>query len=315
MKLNPNQIEKLDEHIANGYIKEQTNDTNDLFIYNYTNQCQYDQMWDEMTLMCRGLILDGEHNIIARSFNKFFNYEEIVHKGIIPDLPYEITQKMDGSMIIAFYWNRQWCTATRGSFNSDQAKKAEALLYEKYTHCLHKLDESKSYIFEILYPENRIVCNYDDHEALILLTIIDPETGEDCIHPSKSLFPIPHFYNDYNFETIRDEVDGTNAEGFVIRFSNGFRMKMKYAEYCRLHKLMCGINERRIWELLSNNESVDFILENVPDEFYDWVKKVIKDLKKQHERIDIFCNGIIWDLSDWYLSTRKDKAEYILRNY
>lgn len=314
MKLTPNQIEKLNKHIEDGYIRFQTNETGDLFIYNYTDKTQYEQNWDEMTLMCRGLILDKDYNIIARSFDKFFNYEELVNKGKdIPNLPYEISSKLDGSMIIAFYWKMQWCTATRGSFNSDQAKKAESLFFEKYVYNLFKMDPSKSYIYEILYPENRVVCNYGDKEELVLLTIIDPETGKDCLDDRNLSFKRPKVYNNYDYTTIRDEIDGTNDEGFVVKFSNGFRMKIKYAEYCRLHKLMCGINERRLWELLSNNESIDYILENVPDEFYDWVKKVIKDLNDKYKRIELFTHKIFWDISDWPNSTRKDKALYIMK--
>jgi len=316
MKLTEKQIVELNKNIEDGYIRVQTNDANDLFIYNYTNQTQYEQMWNEMTLMCRGLILDSDYNIVARSFNKFFNYEELVNTDqFIPELDYEITEKMDGSLIICFYWKGNWQTATRGSFNSDQAKKAESILYEKEIHNVFKMDETKSYIMEILFPENKIIVHYGDKEELVLLTIIDPETGKDCTDDRNLTFNRPKVYTDLDYKTIRDNIDGTNSEGFVIKFSNGFRMKIKYAEYCRLHKLMCGINERRLWELLSNNESIDYILENVPDEFYDWVKKVIKDLTRKYERIDLFCSRIVWDLSDWYLSTRKEKSMYIMKYY
>ncbi len=32
--------------------------------------------WDDITLNCRGLILDNEGRVIAKSFQKFFNMEE-----------------------------------------------------------------------------------------------------------------------------------------------------------------------------------------------------------------------------------------------
>lgn len=316
MKLTENQIEELKKNIEDGYIRVQKNDANDLFIYNYTNQTQYEQMWNEMTLMCRGLILDSEYNIVARSFDKFFNYEELVNNGTsIPALDYEIFEKMDGSMIICFYWKGYWHTATRGSFNSDQAKIAESFLYEKAIHNVFKMDPNKSHIFELITPENKIIVHYGDQEELVLLAIIDPETGKDCVDNGYLTFKRPKVYTNLDYKTIRDEIDGTNAEGFVIKFSNGFRMKIKYAEYCRLHKLLTGINERKIWELLSNNESLDRIIEKVPDEFYTWVQNTVKDLNSAYERIDLFCNKIFWNISDWDLATRKEKALYIMKYY
>jgi len=316
MKLTEKQIEELNKNIEDGYIRVQTNDANDLFIYNYTNQTQYEQMWNDMTIMCRGLILDKEYNIIARSFNKFFNYEELINTNLfVPELDYEVTDKIDGSMILIFYWKGYWHTATRGSFNSDQAKKAESILYEKEIHNVFKMDPSKSYIFEIIFKENKIIVSYGDKEELVLLTIIDPETGNDCPDDRNLTFNRPVVYYECDYKTIRDKLDGTNAEGFVIRFSNGFRMKIKYAEYCRLHKLLTGINERRIWEILSNNDSIDKIIDNVPDEFYTWVQNTIQELKKKYERIDLFCNGILWNLTDWYSATRKEKAQYIMKYY
>ena len=47
----------------------------DLFIYNYSPLVQYQKLWNEITLMTRGLILDKEMNIVARPFKKFFNLE------------------------------------------------------------------------------------------------------------------------------------------------------------------------------------------------------------------------------------------------
>lgn len=39
-----------------------------LYVYNYTNKCQYDGLWTQESMMCRGLILDGNGDIVARPF-------------------------------------------------------------------------------------------------------------------------------------------------------------------------------------------------------------------------------------------------------
>ena len=36
----------------------------------------------------------------------------------------------------------------------------------------------KTYLFEIIYPENRIVVDYGDYKGLVLIDVIDNETGK-----------------------------------------------------------------------------------------------------------------------------------------
>ena len=73
-------LKKLNDLISENYVMYQKHKNAELYIYNYTNACQYAGNWNEITTMCRGLILDNQGNIVARPFNKFFNIEE--HKTI-----------------------------------------------------------------------------------------------------------------------------------------------------------------------------------------------------------------------------------------
>ena len=52
--------------IKDGYISERKHPECDYYIYNYTSKAQYQKQWEEDTMNCRGLILDGEGNVIAR---------------------------------------------------------------------------------------------------------------------------------------------------------------------------------------------------------------------------------------------------------
>ena len=69
-------LDTLADYIAKGLIIKQVHPTLPLSIYNYSRTCQYGASWDEITLACRGLVLDNEGNVIAKPFPKFFNYEE-----------------------------------------------------------------------------------------------------------------------------------------------------------------------------------------------------------------------------------------------
>jgi RNA ligase len=63
-------------------------------------------MWDDITLNCRGLVLDTEGNVIAKPFPKFFNYEELKPEDI-PNENFEVYEKMDGSLGILFYYEEE----------------------------------------------------------------------------------------------------------------------------------------------------------------------------------------------------------------
>jgi RNA ligase len=137
----------LNDYIGRGLIVKQEHPTLPLSIYNYSRTCQYDRLWDAVTLDCRGLVLDNEGNVVAKPFPKFFNMEELSDSEI-PNESFEVFEKMDGSCIICFYYNDEWIRATRGSFISEQAIMANKLL-QKYP--IEKLDKNNTYIFEIIY--------------------------------------------------------------------------------------------------------------------------------------------------------------------
>lgn len=137
----------LKEMIDKKYVSVQKHPDAELYIYNYTNSCQYERMWNEITLQCRGLILDKDFNVVAKPFSKFFNIEEHTNDEI-PNLPFDVFEKMDGSLGIVFYYKNKWLVATRGSFTSEQSIKASELL-KKYN--LEALNKNNTYLFEIIF--------------------------------------------------------------------------------------------------------------------------------------------------------------------
>ena len=275
----------------------------DLFIYNYTNKAQYDRVWNEITLQSRGLILDAALNIIARPFKKFFNLEELL-PGEIPDEPFEAYDKIDGSLGILYWLNGSPYIATRGSFISNQALHATKILHDKYAFTFDKLGRHATYLFEIVYPENKIVVDYGDEDDLILIAVIDNTTGIDLPLPDIG-FPIVKKYDGVNDLNLLVTLGEENKEGFVIKFKSGLRVKVKFAEYLRLHRIITGVSNLIIWEHLSEGRSFEDLLEKVPDEFYEWVKKTIEELKSQY-------NEILTDSRNSFkqLETRKETALY-----
>lgn len=135
----------FNKYYNQGLLYKQVHPTLPLTIWNYTEEVQYGNKWDEMTLSARGLVTDEFGTIVARPFKKFFNMEEGKHT---PTSDFEVFEKVDGSLGIVFNYKDEWLIATRGSFTSDQAIKGKEML-DRYP--TEKLDKNKTYLFEIIY--------------------------------------------------------------------------------------------------------------------------------------------------------------------
>lgn len=281
---NVNDLANLQEMLKGGYISQRHHPEFKLNIFNYTSKTQYDRVWNEATIACRGLICTEDGRIISRPFRKFFNLEEMES---LPDEPFEITEKMDGSLGISYYWNNQWCIATRGSFESRQAIEATKLLNYKYLVDCRHWDPKWTFLFEYLAPWNRIVVNYGEEEDLYFLAAIKTESGKECGYCPPG-FKTPKKFNCHKIEDIYKGIPRDNFEGVVVRFlKSGLRVKVKTEEYVRLHRLITGLNDMRIWECLKDRISLD--LGNIPDELYRWIISKKNEFVTQYQEIEQYA--------------------------
>jgi len=324
--------EILEKYEKEGLVQKQVHPTLPLTIWNYTPKVQYGEnfkryvYWDEVTSQTRGLVTDDKGNVVARPFKKFFNLDENRHT---PTEEFEVFEKMDGSLGILFSYQGEWVLATRGSFTSDQAVRGTKIL-QKYDY--KRLNPNYTYLFEIIYPENRIVVNYD-FEDLVLLAVIKTDDGTELnLHDGEYDLRVVNQIKNLGFNIVRrfDKLNKDftllkhavpdSKEGYVIRFSNGDRLKIKGDEYVRLHKIMSNLTNMSIWEALSEGKEVTSILEGVPDEIFNKVKEYESKLKygfyligeqcgKAH---DYFRYGKYNDIDPE--PTKKEYAEHVLKN-
>ena len=308
--LNSNFLKTLEQYHKNGLLQKQTHPIHDLTIWNYSPKVQYDKLWDEITMQCRGLVTNSNGDIVARPFKKFFNYDEHSPEEI-PNEFFEVYEKMDGSLGILFNYQDEWILATRGSFTSPQAIKGTELL-KKYKY--KYLPTDCTYLFEIIYPENRIVVDYGTEEKLVLLGSIQTNSGDEYDIANQNYedlgFEIVTTYKSWGegYNLLQQEIS-KDKEGYVIRFKNGFRMKIKGDEYKRLHRILTNISNRDIWQYLKDEKPLDEILDKVPDEFYNWVKDTELSLKTQFMVIKSNVEFNFKDLID-----KKEFAEKIKDN-
>lgn len=308
-----------DDYVARKLITKVKHPRDELYIYNYTPVAQFSRAWDDVTLQARGLIADQQGNIVARPFRKFFNFSE--HTGAdlhanqfirpLPfDLPYRVTEKMDGSLGI-LYWSVTdgWALATRGSFASAQAQEGTAILHDYLmANPDFPFNHHHTYLFEIIYPQNRIVVDYGQRRDIVLLEVLDTETGAPVDMSGHYPWPTVESYPAMDIAELQ-ALHRPNAEGFVLRFADGTRVKVKHDEYVRLHRILTNVSSKSIWDMLRNGESLESILDNIPDEFYDWVRKTEADLRAEFQRIEDYNRQKLADMPDF--ETRRDQAVYV----
>jgi RNA ligase len=273
----------LRRHIADGNVTVGLHPDLGLRIYNYTAKCQWSRSWDDVTRQCRGLIATEDGEIIARPFPKFFSYGEVRPPNFVMTKWPVVTEKMDGSLGILWSYENHVGIATRGSFVSDQAKRASKMFYDIDAPLL----DGHTYLFEILYPENRIVVDYGGLSELVLLTIIKNSTGEDLAPWEYEEWPGTKVQQHFGVKTIdeayRIGAERTEGEGVVACwYQHGkpsFRMKVKCAAYVRLHRIVTGVSSKTVWEHLRDGKPFDELLDHVPDEWSAWLRSTIDELQ------------------------------------
>ncbi|BCY14701.1 RNA ligase [Actinoplanes sp. L3-i22] len=270
---------KLAEAVGNGLIRTQRHPSLPFTIYNYTEACQYSGAWSPVTLACRGLIVHESGHIAARVMNKFFNHSEPSAPVLDAAAAVTVTDKVDGSLGIVYHDGSGWAVATRGSFASDQARHATNLLRTRYAEFVPPA--GLTVLVEIIYPDNRIVVDYRGLDDLVLLGAVEIATGRSHGPEAVPDWPGP-VVETFGYATLAEALaapprDG--REGLVVHFTAADqRVKIKYADYVRLHRLVTGLTPRTVWEILATGGDLDPMLAPLPDEFHVWASGVAAEL-------------------------------------
>ena len=250
-----------------------------LRLYCYSNATVYERSWDAVTLLARGLVLDvDERRVVATPFTKFFNIGE--RADPIPDLPFEAFEKLDGSLVIVFHHRGRWRCATKGSLASDQAKWAE-----RWLACrdLSALKPGTTYLAEAVYPANRVVVRYDE-EGLFLLGAYAGDGRElayDELHAVGWPVVRRRAFGAVSELLALAKTLPVTEEGFVVRFADGLRLKVKGDEYRRVHRLVSGISPLAVWEALRAGDDLAAWRRGLPEEFWPDFDAIVTLVRRQ----------------------------------
>lgn len=300
--------EDYETSLANGYISVRRSAQYPYLLHNYTRSCTYDQAWTTATKTCRGLITHAEtREVLARPLPKFFNYGEPDAPTIALSAPVEVTEKLDGSLGVLYPTpDGRHAIATRGSFGSAQARWATEFWQDHYEG-LWKPKRDYTYLFEIIYPDNRIVLKYD-FSNLVLIGVIDIATGLTVpLNKAGRKYPGPHA--EVHPLTSLTEVlavgERPDREGFVVRdLISDQRIKIKHSEYVRLHGLLTNTTQTTVWEALRHGDDLSSLFDNVPDEYLQAVNATAAGMRERFESLEVKLleefDSIVMDLNAEY---------------
>ena len=286
---------ELDDQIANKMVKVTPHPSGSLSILNYTQQASFTpEHWNHVTDICRGLIVAVDGTVVARSFEKFWNLDDLRHPETLmanlPSTPPTLTQKMDGSLGIAYTLDGVYYIATRGSFTSKQATWASAWVAGQ-----SRFEWPTGYtpVFEIIYPANQIVVRYD-FSGLVLLSMIEVDTGQEAERSAIEHFAqinglrLAEQYHRGFAECALDDIP--NEEGYVAAWSRPgrtpLRVKIKYENYVRLHRMLTQTNAVTVWEILRDGLDLSALTQNVPEEFRVWIEELKKRFTEEFKAIE-----------------------------
>ena len=132
----------------------------------------------------------------------------------------------------------------------------------------------RTYLAEWVAPDNRIVVRYDRAE-LVLLAVYE-ENGAEMSYPL--LVEVAaglgwRLAQRYDFASLADLVAHAEAlpateEGFVLRFWDGTRVKIKGDEYRRIHALISRCTPLAMWEAMAAGDDLEMLRRQLPEEFW-----------------------------------------------
>lgn len=306
----------------------------DLSIFNYRQTAIYDNKWPFLERVSRGLIINNKTcRIVARPFDKFFNWNE---RGRTTEAAVElVTEKMDGSLGILYWQELTPHIATRGSFDSDQAIWATNYFRENLLPAwpvlrAPHLIEDFTLMFEIIYPENRVIVDYGDRETLVLIAARHKESGEYLSY--KSMERLCELVEDHGgwLELVGRPVFGTGdeairvsdmvlsqqklsewEEGWVAFFEDGSIFKFKSHDYMALQKKIMGLSFKNTVKAVREGTHIDIEL-LIPEEFLGQYKTWVFNIKLRYLRI---AQRVSDALAAAPQITRKEFAMWVLEKY
>lgn len=324
MKLN---LQELEKRVKAGSIKKFTEEN--LLGWCYTQKCQYEKLWDEYTRIARGIVTLPDGTVVSRPFPKFYNLGE-PETGKIPwHEPIEVTEKIDGSLIVVSFLDGKPIINTKAGFRNEYTDFGRTWLQEHMNEWITRpvaRQKGHTYCFEAVFPEtnpdNTKIISYGERADLTLLAEIHRETGQESRYEDLEAFGeewgigVAPRHDFDKIETLIARCRArkiTEGEGVVLRFTEtNLRVKVKSQEYLRLNRLVLHTSEKHILDALTNGDDIESIYSALPDELFEEVQQTVTKLRAEYQEIQDRATSAIKEIE--MIPIRKAQSLMIMQN-
>lgn len=293
--------------------------------------------WTEDTLQFRSMIVrKSDNKIISRGYNKFFNWAEQPDINRFPSGPFEVMEKIDGSLIIWGIHNDELIHRTRGTFNLEAMDNGHELkfLMNKYPLLISAIKNNRDYsiLTEWETKTNVIVISRVQSPTLTLVGAIHNATGKLLSQSELDSLAIawnierPNRYR-YNslMECIEDVITWNGLEGVVVYSEDGQNLrKLKSDWYCSLHAMATGIKSvKSVLDVFMDSpkftkseEFYNYISQNMDHEIAEKCKDYIKQICDAYAQVTLNQIGLYKWVNSYVksLDSRKEQAQVIQKN-
>lgn len=233
-----------------------------VYACNFTRDAFKNHHWDEYSSKARGLFLDGEGNVVARGFDKFFNLDEneqTTRESIDRRLkfPVHVERKENGFLGLVSVGNDGEWRFWSKSGQTDYSPLIERLFYR--TVDVDRVEGLKRVVgalgltlaFEVIDQESdRHIIGYDESEIVFLHAIVNTvdfqiDYAFDRLVDSMGAFRRPEVVAVFQSESEREELwrlvdrerHDSTREGIVVYDGGGYMFKVKSDYYLKVKSL------------------------------------------------------------------------------
>lgn len=266
----------------------------DLVMFNYTHGVSRPS---EIVNEARGLILERDTWTVVRyGLYRFYNLGEEGTAQLDSNSMFA-TEKIDGSLIMAYYYHGGWFWSTRSTFMASEADAGESgnnfqwVLDKAHCHDLEKdFDPDVTYVFELVSPYTQVIIPYKTTELYFLMarnnkTLEEVEGNSDWLRPKT--IPITSLEQ---IQKYVSQFEGKDFEGVVVQDKFHNRVKVKNLNWLKLHKMFNNgrLTIENVLELIRTGEYLEFLAyfpdkKSYFDRVLDWYQEVYAFATMQDE--------------------------------
>lgn len=283
-------LEQLDKLVDEGLLKK--TETDKLVQYNYTDLCAYTNQWNEYTIENRGNIYEKETGkLICKGMPKFFNFDQLSEEEqerLKKRTDFTVSIKYDGCLGFIYKYDGTIMCNSRGSFNSFVTEQMYKII-NQYRNIDTFVSNGYNLIVEVICPETKIIVDYKGVTEFRLITAYrnGKEISREHLVQISYLTDIPIVSSagmSLQELFIWQRTHDYTEEGFVLRYSDNYRVKIKSNDYLRIASAAHNLNMRTVWKNMRDNV-IDSYLTGLPDELYKTGQEYYLALLKERTTI------------------------------